>query len=101
MIFKKRSNDERLKKLSDNALLFIKKYAMDALHINQKIDDDIACDILHFACQCELNMVDSEGKDRTEDYPQKERDILGDAYVTEVSDYLIDLDDLNNRLGLI
>ena len=27
--------------------------------------------------------------------------ILGDAYVTEVSAYLIDLDDLNRRLGFV
>ena len=86
--------------LSDRAILFIEKYAIPALEICSKIDDDIAMSILDFAFDCELNIVDDNGYDRTDEYPEKERDILGDAYVTEVSAYLIDLDDLNQRLGL-
>ncbi len=89
------------KKLSEQALLFIKKYAIPTLKIQGKIDDDTAMDILDFASQCELNMVDENGNDRIDDYPEKERDILGDAYVTETSAYEIDLEDLNQRLGLI
>ena len=46
-------------------------------------------------------MIDEQGYDRTDDYPEKERDILGDAYVTETSAYEIDLIDLNEKLGLI
>lgn len=91
---------KELKILSDRAILFIEKYAIPTLEICSKIDDDIAMSILDFAFDCELNMVDDNGYDRTDEYPEKERDILGDAYVTEVSAYLIDLDDLNQRLGL-
>ncbi len=46
-------------------------------------------------------MVNAEGHDRTEEYPEKERDFWADAYVTETSAYGIDLDDLNERLGLV
>ena len=87
--------------MSDRAILFIDKYAIPTLGISSKIDDDIAMSILDFALDCEINMVDDNGYDRTDEYPEKERDILGDAYVTEVSAHLIDLDDLNKRLGLI
>lgn len=89
------------KKLTEQALLFIKKYAIPTLKIQGKIDYDSAMDILNFACQCEQNMINEQGCDRIDDYPEKERDILGDAYVTETSAYKIDLDDLNQRLGLI
>lgn len=85
-------------KLSEQALLFIKKYAIPTLKIQGKIDEDSAMAILDFACQCELNMIDEQGCDKIGDYPEKERDVLGDAYVTETSAYIIDLDDLNNRL---
>lgn len=61
----------------------------------------MAFDILNYASQCELNMIDAQGRDRTEDYPEKERDSWGDAYVSETSAYKIDLDDLNQILNLI
>lgn len=89
------------KKLTEQALLFIKKYAIPTLKIQGKIDYDLAMDILDFACQCEQNMINEQGRDRTDEYPEKERDVLGDAYVTETSAYEIDLDDLNQRLGLV
>ncbi len=97
---KKKQKEDNPKKLSEQALLFIKKYAIPTLKIQGKIDEDIAMDILDFACQCELNMIDEQGCDRIDDYPEKERDILGDAYVTETSAYKIDIVDLNNRLIL-
>ena len=99
--FKKKKDEKIPKKLSEEALMFIKKYAIPTLNIQGKINTDSAIKILDFACQCELNMIDDEGKDRTDDYPEKERNILGDSYVTEISAYEIDLDDLNQRLGLI
>lgn len=100
-LFKKKKQDYAPIKLSEQALLFIKKYAIPKLNIQERIDEDSAMDILDFAIQCELNMVNAEGYDRTDEYPEKERDFLGDAYVTETSAYGIDLDDLNRRLGLI
>jgi hypothetical protein len=97
---KKRTNKE-MKILSDRAVLFIEKFAIPTLGITTKIDEDIATEILNFAIDCELSMVDDDGKDRTDEYTDKQRDILGDAYVTEVSAYLIDLEDLNRRLGFV
>ena len=97
---KKRTNKE-MKILSDRAVLFIEKFAIPTLGITTKIDEDIATEILDFAIDCELSMVDDDGKDRTDEYPDKQRDILGEAYVTEVSAYLIDLEDLNRRLGFV
>lgn len=99
-MLKRLKKEDGLKKLSDQALLFIRKYAIPILKIQGKIDNDSAMDILDFACQCELNMIDEQGFDKIDAYPEKERDVLGDAYVTETSAYKIDLDDLNNRLNL-
>lgn len=99
--FKNSQDVDTPKKLSEQALLFVKIYAIPSLKIQWKIDEDSAMDILDYACQCELNMIDENGNNRTDDYPEKERDILGDAYVSETSAYIIDLDDLNQRLGLI
>ena len=99
--FKNSQDVDTPKKLSEQALLFVKIYAIPSLKIQGKIDEDSAMDILDYACQCELNMIDEKGNNRTDDYPEKERDILGDAYVSETSAYIIDLDDLNQRLGLI
>lgn len=99
--FKKKKQEDATIKLSEQALLFIKKYAIPVLNIQEKINEDSAMDILDFAIQCELNMVNDQGYDRIEEYPEKERDFLGDAYVTETSAYGIDLDDLNKRLGLV
>lgn len=98
---KKKQQENTPKKLSEQALLFIKKYAIPSLNIQGKIDDDSAMDILDYACQCELHMTDEQGRDRIDNYPEKERDIWGDAYVTETSACKIDLNDLNQRLGLL
>lgn len=90
--------------LSDDAVRFIKSYAMTELNIVLPIDEDKFDDIFDFAEMCELNMMDDEGNDRQEDYPEKERDILGDKFVGEVSgnygkDNEPDLVDLNSRLA--
>ena len=93
--------------LSENALLFIKKYAIPALNINTAITKELEYKIFDFATECELNMIDplsKHGADRQYDYPEKERDCLGDKYVSEVSgrwanNFVVDLNDLNKRLG--
>lgn len=92
-------------KLSDSAIYFILKYALKELNINSKINERIAEEILNYAENCELNMIDENGTDKDYEYPEKERDILGDLYVSEVSGYYsknidINLEDLNNRLNL-
>lgn len=92
-------------KLSEQGLTFIKEYAVKELIITSKIDDDIMDKIFKFAVDCELNMIDEQGKDKEFNYPEKERDILGDEFVSEVSgnygkNINIDLNDLNSRLNL-
>lgn len=92
-------------KLSDTAISFVSKYALKELNINSKIDEKIADEIFIFAENCELNLIDENGSDKDYDYPEKERDILGDLYVSEVSGYYsknidIDLDELNKKLKL-
>ena len=84
---------------------FISQYALKELNINSKIDEKNIDEILIFAENCELNLIDENGNDKDYDYPEKERDILGDLYVSEVSGYYsknidIDLDDLNKKLNL-
>ena len=89
--------------LSDNAIYFIKNFALTELKIELPIDEDKFYLIYDFACDCELNMVDDDGYDIQENYPEKERDVRGDKFVTEVSGHYAnddepDLDDLNKRL---
>lgn len=92
-------------KLTNDAISFISQYALKELNINSKIDEKNIDEILIFAENCELNLIDENGNDKDYDYPEKERDILGDLYVSEVSGYYsknidIDLDDLNKKLNL-
>ena len=92
-------------KLTYDAISIISKYALNELNINSKIDEKNIDEILIFAENCELNLIDENGNDKDYDYPEKERDILGDLYVSEVSGYYsknidIDLDDLNKKLNL-
>lgn len=86
--------------LSDEAIYFIKNYAMKELNVILPIDEDKFYEILEFADECELHMIDEDGNDRQDNYPEKERDIFGDKFVTEVSGKNCepDLDDLNRRL---
>lgn len=92
-------------KLSDTSFSFVKKYALKELNINSKINQETIEEILKFAVDCELNMIDENGMDKDYDYPEKERDILGDYFVGEVSgkeanNIFVDLEDLNARLNL-
>lgn len=104
MFFIKRKKIEEVeipKKVSDEAIYFIKKYAIHALNLSLPLNEDSFCEVLAFADECELNMIDplsKYGSDKDYDYPEKERDILGDKFVSETSAYLIDLEDLNERL---
>ena len=89
--------------LSSDGLKFITEYAMSALSIDKPVTEESEKQIFEYAKKCELNMTDNDGNDINSDYPEKERDILADKYVTELSlawakDYVLDLDDLNNRI---
>ena len=107
-LFKKQSCNKEYPKftLSNDAVIFIKKYAMPALNICLPITEELEDRIFEFAEECELNMIDplsENGADKDYDYPEKERDVLGDKYVGEVSgrwaeNFTVDLDDLNHRL---
>ncbi len=89
--------------LSEDAVCFIKDFAMKELKIELPIDEDKFDLIFDFACDCELHMVDENGDDRKDDYSEKERDVCGDKFVSEISGNYgqnkePDLDDLNKRL---
>ena len=47
---KKKTKEPKI--LSDRAILFIEKYAIPALEISSKINDDVAISILDFALDC-------------------------------------------------
>lgn len=99
---KKKETESKYNKfiLSDDAVYFIKNFAVKELNVTLPIDEDKFYSILEFADECELHMIDDDGNDRQDNYPEKERDIFGDKFVTEVSgkDCEPDLDDLNKRL---
>ena len=112
MCFIKKTKQTKIKKftLSDNAILFIKKYAFPQLQINAPLDENMLDEIIELATQWEMDMIDplsSDGCDKSYDYPEKERNELADKFVGEITgqwddDKLIpDFDDLNKRLGLL
>ena len=112
MCFIKKTKQTTIKKftLSDNAILFIKKYVFPQLQINAPLDENMLDEITELATQWEMNMIDplsSDGCDKTYDYPERERNELADKFVGEITgqwddDKLIpDFDDLNKRLGLL
>lgn len=96
--------------LSDNAIVFIKNHIMKEIHIDKPIDENELDKIINIASQWEVDMIDplsNEGFDKEYDYPEKERNELADAFISEVTGQWNDLvsvpdfDDLNKRLGLI
>ena len=109
---KKKIKRNKIKKftLSDNAILFIKKYAYPQLNTNSIIDEELLDKITALATQWEIDMIDplsKDGCDKTYEYPEQERNELADRFVAEVTgqwddDKLIpDFDDINKRLGFI
>ena len=107
MFFKKKNKDMSVFKLSDEAIEFIRLYLLKKLNISTKIDMDILDDFVSIAFDWESEMVDENGKDKTYDYPNKERNEMADRFVSEVSGklstdlWIPDFDDLNKRLGLL
>ncbi|MBQ7307836.1 MAG: hypothetical protein IJW82_04825 [Clostridia bacterium] len=110
--FKKEKNTQpkelKIYVFSEESVLFIKKYAIPQLKINGLINNENIYDILDYADECELNLIDplsKNGQDKTYDYPEKERDFLGDKFVSEFSGldietFQIDYEDLNKRIQL-
>ena len=107
MVFRKKNKDMSVFKLSDEAIKFIRLYLLKKLNISTKIDMDILDDFVSIAFEWESEMVDENGKDKTYDYPNKERNEMADRFVSEVSGklstdlWIPDFDDLNKRLGLL
>lgn len=89
-------------KISENGILFIKKYALKTLNLKLPLtEDDFYSLVEEYAADCELNMIDDDGNDFPDDEID-ERDKLGDMLITELSHHCedeIDLDDLNRRLS--
>lgn len=112
MLFKKKKNNQKEIKaftLSNEAVLFIKKYAYPQLNTNSPVNEEMLDDITELATQWELDMIDplsEDGRDKTYDYPEKERNELADKFVGEITgqwddESTPDFNDLNKRLGLI
>lgn len=107
MFFKKKNKDTSVFKLSEEAIEFIRLYLLKELNISTKIDMDIMDDFVSIAFDWESEMVDENGKNKTYDYPNKERNEMADRFVSEVSGklstdlWIPDFDDLNKRLGLL
>lgn len=106
MFFKRKNRKIKIFKLSDEAVAFIKTYLLEECNIVAKIDMDKLDEFLSIAFDWESLMVDENGKDKTYDYPNKERNEMADRFVSEVSGKLStnlwvpDFEDLNKRLGL-
>lgn len=103
-------NQPKIFVLSDNAIMFIKKYIIGERKINKPIDENELDTIINIASQWEVDMIDpssNDGFDKKGDYPEKERNELADAFISEITgqwDDIVavpDLNDLNKRLGLI
>ena len=113
MFFCKKKNPQKeIKKfiLSENAIIFIKKYAYPQLNTTTPIDENVLDRITELATQWELDMIDplsEDGCDKTYEYPERERNELADKFVGEITgqwddEKLVpDFTDLNKRLGLI
>lgn len=105
----KTSKEIKKFKLSENAITFIKKFAMSELKLTAPIDAEILDEIVALAIQWELDMIDplsEDGCDKTYEYPERERNEMADKFVGEITgqwddeSLIPDFDDLNKRLGL-
>lgn len=95
-----RNMENRKYKLSNNGLLFIKKYALSALGLKLPLSEENLDTILEYAMECELKTIDDNGYDLP-DNKITEEDKLSEMFGTELSlhcDEEIDLEDLNQRL---
>lgn len=106
MCFKKKLKSLKIFQLSDEAIEFIRKYLLQECNVSTKINGDLLDDFLNVAFDWESLMVDENGNDKINDYPNKERNEMADRFVSEVSGkwssglWTVDFDDLNKRLGL-
>lgn len=111
MFFKsKKQNQSEIKKfkLSNAAVLFIKKYACPNMNIDFPIDEDGLDKIVDMATMWEIDMIDpssKDGCDKDYDYPERERNEMANKFVSEITGQwddeklTPDFNDLNERLG--
>lgn len=109
MCINKKNNIIKKFRLSEDAVVFIEKFVLRELKLTTAINSDIMDKIIELATQWELNMIDSSTEnyqDKKYDYPERERDMAADKFVTEITgqwdedNSVLDFDDLNERLKL-
>lgn len=102
-----KKKEKEIFKLSESAILFIKKYAMEELNITSPIDEDKLSEIYSLADEWEQFIIDENGRDKDYDYPEKEKAEMADKFVSELCGqwcsrlFEPDYVDLNQRLGLL
>lgn len=113
IFFKKKTikkTEQKKFKISEESILFIKKYIIPELNIVSPIDNDMLDKIIGLATQWETDMMDplsKDGGDKSYDYPERERNEMADEFVSEITgqwddDSLVpDFADLNKKLNLI
>lgn len=107
MFFKKNDKNKKIFQLSDDAINFIKDYLLKECKVSERIDMDMFEEFIDMALDWETQMVDENGRDKIDDYPNKKRNEMADRFVSEVSAklssglWLPDIDDLNKKLGLL
>ena len=96
---------ERLKnkvKLSDNAVQFIKRYAIPELNINTLINEEILSSIENYCFECDEELAAKE-LNPAYIFSNEERSKAAGMVEIEISQALengVDFTDLNMRLGL-
>lgn len=108
-MFFKNSNSPELKfKVTDDSVSFIKSYVIPEMKLSAPIDETMLNRIIGLADDWEADMIDTGSdnySDKTFSYPERDRNIAADRFVSEISGYWskhgnVDFDDLNSRLGL-
>lgn len=88
-------------KLSERAVEYINKYAIKLLNISSQIDENMFDKIFELADEDEMSLLDGNGYEKQDLTSElKNRFILAMDFITDCSQIIPDLDDLNQRLNL-
>lgn len=105
----RKEKEIKIFKLSEDAILFLKKYIIPEMNISAKIDEGTMDKIIELSSQWELDMIDTKTKnfmDKNYDYSERERNEMADAFVGEITGQWIDgicepdFADINKKLEL-
>ena len=105
MCFIKKNKALKVFKLEDESIEFIRRYLLREFNVTSKIDGDLLDEFLSLAFDWETMMVDENGNEKNDDYPEKERNEMADRFVSDVSGrwssglWIPDFEDLNKKLG--